>query len=103
MRPCADGNLDVKEPSIVLQPIKPGLIFHGLRHSHKTWMIADGIPEIAQALRLCHVLEDKVQETYSYVATKVETRLLESLQQRWDKALANLPATDLDTSWRTAA
>jgi hypothetical protein len=29
--------------------ILPGLTFHGLRHSHKTWLIADGTPEIAQA------------------------------------------------------
>src|SRR5215472_15945879 len=26
-------------------PIKPGLTPHGLRHSHKTWMVEDGIPE----------------------------------------------------------
>jgi hypothetical protein len=32
-------------------------------------MIDDGVPEIAQALRLGHVLQDKVQETYSHVAT----------------------------------
>lgn len=32
-------------------PIRPGLTFHGLRHSRKTWLIADHIPEIAQAPR----------------------------------------------------
>jgi hypothetical protein len=34
--------------------IRPGLTPHGLRHSHKTWMTEDGIPEIVQALRLGH-------------------------------------------------
>jgi integrase len=46
-----------------LAPVKPGLTFHGLRHSHKTWMIDDNIPEIAQALRLGHILKDEVRET----------------------------------------
>jgi integrase len=27
-------------------PVKGGLTPHGLRHSHKTWMSEDGIPEI---------------------------------------------------------
>lgn len=58
VRPAADGNLDVHNPRVRFQPAKPGLTFHGLRHSHKTWMIADGIPEIAQALRLGHILKD---------------------------------------------
>ncbi|MGW5049778.1 tyrosine-type recombinase/integrase [Actinokineospora sp. NPDC004072] len=64
-RPAADGNLAANNPRLRLHPVKPGLTFHGLRHSHKTWMIADGIPEIAQALRLGHLLKDPVQHTYS--------------------------------------
>ncbi|WP_284747747.1 hypothetical protein [Amycolatopsis sp. RTGN1] len=91
-RPAADGNLHIANPAIRVQPAKPGLTFHGLRHSHKTWMIDDGIPEIAQALRLGHVLQDKVQETYSHIAAAVEQRLLESLQARWDKAVADSKA-----------
>lgn len=101
-RPAADGNLTTHEPRMRLQPIKPGLTFHGLRHSHKTWMIADGIPEIAQALRLGHVLKDKVQQTYSHVAVSVEEGLLQSLQDRWDKAIIDA-TTDFDMSWRDAA
>jgi integrase len=80
--------------------IKPGLTFHGLRHSHKTWMIADGIPEIAQSRRLGHILHDKIQETYSHVATEVEHRLLQSLQDRWEKAVANSPTVTGSSAWR---
>ena len=29
-------------------PIAPGMTFHGLRHTHKTWMIEDGIREFVQ-------------------------------------------------------
>ncbi|SES36420.1 tyrosine-type recombinase/integrase [Actinokineospora terrae] len=101
-RPAADGNLAIPEPTIRLQPAKLGLTFHGLRHGHKTWMIEDGIPEIAQALRLGHVLEDKVRETYSHVANGVKTRLLQCLQDRWDKAVADARG-DLDGTWRSAA
>ncbi|GGN30127.1 hypothetical protein GCM10011609_87680 [Lentzea pudingi] len=44
-------------------------------------MIDDGIPEIAQSLRLGHVMPDKIQETYSHVAASVEARLLQRLME----------------------
>ena len=100
MRPAADGNLNRKAPPVWLQPVKPGLTFHGLRHSHKTWMIADGVPEIAQAARLGHTLEDKMQKVYSHIATEVEQRLLDGLQARWTKAV-ELTQTDIEIpGWR---
>jgi integrase len=102
MRPCADGNLTLDNPEIRLHPAAPGLTFHGLRHSHKTWMIEDAIPEIAQALRLGHVMGDKVRETYSHVAAAVEARLLQCLQDRWDKAVLNATG-EYDITWRAAA
>lgn len=100
MRPAADGNLHRTQPTILVQPAAPGLTFHGLRHSHKTWMIADAVPEIAQARRLGHTLQDKIQAVYSHIATEVEHRLLDALQGRWNKAVANTPTTHLDTTWR---
>jgi integrase len=102
-RPAADGNNHIANPEIRLHAVKPGLKFHGLRHSHKTWMIDDAVPEIAQALRLGHVLADKVQETYSHVARAVEQRLLDGLQARWDKATADSTTPPEQTTWRTAA
>ena len=80
LRPAADGNRYLAAPPVRLEPAKPGLTFHGLRHSHKTWMIADGVPEVAQSRRLGHILDDKIQETYSHVAAEVEHRLLEALK-----------------------
>ncbi|MEV4028837.1 hypothetical protein AB0K14_38990 [Actinosynnema sp. NPDC050801] len=99
MRPAADGNLNQPRAVLRLQPVKPGLTFHGLRHSHKTWMIADTIPEIAQSLRLGHILKDPVQRTYSHVAPEVTSRLLQCLQDRWDKAVVEVG----DSSWRRMA
>jgi integrase len=103
MRPAADGTTPATRSRVRTEPVRPGLTFHGLRHSHKTWMIADGIPEVAQARRLGHQLPDKIQETYSHVADEVETRLLSALQARWTIALLELPEYDHDTTWRHTA
>lgn len=73
-------------------PIRPGLTFHGLRHSHKTWLIAGGAPEITQARRLGHHLPNRVTEIYSHVAPEVELRLLNDLQRRWHEADLNVKA-----------
>lgn len=57
----------VEDPALLLTgAAKPGLIFHGLRHGHKTWMIADGVPEVIQSRRLGHLLGEKVQEMAPY-------------------------------------
>lgn len=93
VRPAADGTLDQKRPQVRVPPAKAGLTFHGLRHSHKTWMIADNVPEIAQSRRLGHTLNDKIQQTYSHVAVEVEDRLLTCLEDRWHKAVADSPET----------
>lgn len=100
MRPAADGTTPSQRDGTTrrqrraaavahTEPVKPGLTFHGLRHSHKTWMIADLVPEIAQATRLGHALQNKIQQTYSHVAAQVEQRLLDGLQASWEKAVAN--------------
>ncbi|BBG02797.1 integrase [Pseudonocardia autotrophica] len=89
MRPAADGTEHLARPAVAVPPARPGLTFHGLRHSHKTWMIADQIPDIAQARRLGHILGDKIAQTYSHVAAEVDARLLQGLQDRWDKAVAD--------------
>ena len=87
--PATNGTQHLVAPAVRLAPAKPGLTFHGLRHSHKTWMIADGVPEVAQSRRLGHILGDRIQETYSHVATEVEHRLIAALNDRWDKAVAD--------------
>lgn len=96
MRPAADGNRNSRNPPVPTVPIAPGLTFHGLRHSHKTWLIDAGIPEIAQARRLGHTLDNDIQELYSHVAPNVEQRLLDALQQQWHHALTTTPLHHLD-------
>lgn len=81
--PAFDGNQHQTSPRVSTHPIRPGLTFHELRHSHKTWLIAAGIPEIAQARRLCHRLDKRVVEVYSHVADEVEARTMKALKHDW--------------------
>ncbi|MBW4717337.1 tyrosine-type recombinase/integrase [Saccharothrix obliqua] len=90
MRPAADGNHHRTNPAVSVHPVAPGLTFHGLRHSHNTWLIADGIPDVGRARRLGHLLPDKIREIYEHVAPEVEVTILQRLQQRWVDALATL-------------
>ncbi|WP_233225974.1 tyrosine-type recombinase/integrase [Amycolatopsis sp. CA-126428] len=90
-RPAVDGS-EASGAKAGCAAVRAGLTFHGLRHSHKTWLIAGGAPEIAQARRLGHHLDNRVIETYSHVAPEVEQRLLDDLERRW-YAAAPLPPT----------
>ncbi len=75
--PATTGNPDRGIP-----PIVAGMHFHDLRHSHKTWLIEDNIPEIAQARRLGHRLPG-VRGIYSHVTPPMQHRVIQALQHRW--------------------
>ncbi|WP_405598124.1 MULTISPECIES: tyrosine-type recombinase/integrase [unclassified Streptomyces] len=68
--------------------LKPGLTFHNLRHTHKTWLIEDNIPEVAQARRLGHTLKG-IADVYAHVADSVDARLLAALEARWQRSLTH--------------
>ncbi|WP_156935064.1 hypothetical protein [Pseudonocardia spinosispora] len=57
-------------------------------------MIADGVPQVAEARRLGHILPDKIENVYSRVAPAVEVGLLDGLQQRWTNAVNALALTN---------
>jgi len=101
MRPATDGTAHRVRPRCRTQPVVEGLVFHGLRHSHKTWLIADNIPVVAQARRLGHTLPDKIEEIYSHVAPEIDARLLAGLQTRWTTALAQLGLEHQPATMRT--
>lgn len=67
-------------------PIKHGLTPHGLRHSHKTWMIEDGIPEILAEQRLGHDVPG-MRGLYAHVSDAMRDNLKAALQARWEASL----------------
>jgi len=77
--PAVNGN-----PDADITPVLAGMHFHDLRHTHKTWLIEDDIPEIAQAKRLGHRLAG-VRGIYSHVTPAMQQRITDALQQRWTK------------------
>lgn len=67
-------------------PIKPGLVPHGLRHGHQTWMVEDQIPEVLRAERMGHTLPG-IQHLYTHISEQMRSGLKQALQQRWEQAL----------------
>ncbi|SDY44158.1 Site-specific recombinase XerD [Micromonospora pattaloongensis] len=75
--PAVNGN-----PRAHTGPVIQGMHFHDLRHTHKTWLIEDDIPEVAQAQRLGHRLPG-VRGIYSHVTPAMRQRITDALQNRW--------------------
>jgi integrase len=83
---CRCGGRAVVGAGAGVLAIKPGLVPHGLRHGHKTWMIEDDIPEVLQHDRLGHEM-DGIKSTYSHVSQSMRENLKRVLQTRWEAAL----------------
>lgn len=62
-----------------------GLVPHGLRHGHKTWLDEDGHSRVAVEARMGHVI-DGVEGVYSHVTAEMERRVAMALQVRWARA-----------------
>ena len=67
-------------------PIKEKLTPHGLRHSHKTWMAEDGIPEILAEQRLGHQVPG-MRGLYAHASERMRDDLTKALQARWEESL----------------
>src|SRR3954454_23813162 len=70
------------DPENGVPPILAGMHFHDLRHTHKTWLIEDGIPEVVQSRRLGHRLGG-VRGIYSHVTSAMRHHLVTVLEARW--------------------
>lgn len=79
-QPCDDA------PLACWLPIKDGLTPHGLRHSHKTWMVEDGMPEILAEQRLGHDVPG-MRGLYAHASQRMREELLTALQARWEQSL----------------
>ena len=72
-------------------PVRAGLTPHGLRHSHKTWMAEDGIPEILAEQRLGHDVPC-MRGLYAHASARMRDDLKAALQQRWEDSLRDRAA-----------
>jgi integrase len=83
LRPAADGNLDLACPRIRTYPIRPGLTFHGLRHSHKPGSSPAPYPKSPNADDSATTSTTESPRSTHTSTPEVEQRLLNALQQRW--------------------
>jgi integrase len=57
------------------RPSTPGMHFHDLRHTHKTWLSEDDVPRVLQFHRMGHKPKD-TSDIYSHVTRRLSaTRL----------------------------
>lgn len=63
-----------------------GDMTHGLRHSHKTWMAEDGIPEILAEQRLGHEVPG-MPGLCAHASQRMRDDLTVALQNRWEESL----------------
>jgi|SRR5579859_298973 len=87
-------------------PVAEGLTPHGLRHSAKTWMEEEGIPEVLSEQRLRHEIAG-ISGRYRHVTQRMRDELVAAMTAAWEGALdARLamsersPAAVLDTLLR---
>lgn len=70
--------------------INPDMHFHDLRHTHKTWLIEDGVPEVLQHKRMGHKFRG-VMGVYSHVTQPMIDAMLAGLQRRWEQTGSTTP------------
>lgn len=93
MRPAADGTGDAaagRAAHVQLPAAKPGLRFHGLRQSHKMWLVEDGVPEVVQARRLGYALRVPTGPV-SLAGQGADQRMMDRLQARFVLATEGIP------------
>ena len=73
------------------EAINPGMTFHGLRHSHKTWMKEDGIDGFVQDKRLGHATPS-IGDRYSHITPAMTRELIDRLEARYQQSVREFAA-----------
>lgn len=69
--------------------LQPNLTFHGLRHTHKTWLNEDHVDKALQFERLGHHLPG-VEGIYSHCSQPMVDHMLTKLEHRWKQAQSGI-------------
>jgi Phage integrase family. len=94
-RPAWDGDPANPDPARRVPPILRGFRFHETRHTHRTWLAADGVPEVARAARLGHQLQG-MANVYEHVTPEMEEQVLACLTRRWQASIRELHPAERD-------
>lgn len=93
-RSAWDGvDVDYPQSRTHVPPILADFTFHEGRHTHSTWMIEDGIPEVARRARLGQKMKG-IARTYDHVTPVMRQQILDGLELRWAASLAGLTASE---------
>jgi hypothetical protein len=89
-RPAWDG-VRPDDPAAVdhVPAILPWFTFHEGRHSHSTWLVEDGIPEVARRARLGQKMRGMAR-VYDHVTPAMEQEISDALEVRWFESLRAL-------------
>jgi integrase len=88
--PAVNGVPDHDNPDR-RNPITRGMTFHGLRHSHKTWMKEDGIDGFVQDKRLGHATPS-IGDRYTHITPAMTAHLLDRLEARFQQSVRDFAA-----------
>jgi hypothetical protein len=66
-----------------------GFTFHEGRHTHRTWLADDNIPDVARAARLGHKLPG-MADVYEHVTPAMEKTVRDALTRRWKQSVRQL-------------
>lgn len=91
-RPAWDGAPDSGQ-AWLRSPILPGFTFNEGRHTHRTWLAEDGVPEVARAARLGHRMRG-MGEVYEHVTPAMKEQVRTVLADRWRHSLHALKDTE---------
>jgi integrase len=93
-RPAWDGVPD-SDQARVRRPVLPGFTFNEGRHTQRTWLAEDEIPEVARAARLGHTVPG-MGRVYEHVTPEMRRRVLSVLETRWWGSVAALTTQERD-------
>jgi integrase len=74
-----------KRPKAAGVPELKGMVPHGLRHGHKTWLDEEDLPRVAVEARMGHEIPG-VEGIYSHVTPPMEARIVKTLQRLFDES-----------------
>nr|WP_121011459.1 tyrosine-type recombinase/integrase family protein [Saccharothrix australiensis] len=96
-RPAWDGRKpDQPSARDHVPAILPWITFHEGRHTHATWMVEDGVPQVARRARLGQKMKG-IARVYDHVTSVMKAQLISGLEARWRGSLLALRDDELAT------